>query len=465
MVKLGIGAWLDDDRKDRYTLDRRGRVLLVHSERGQAPQVTDLEGHEPPELKGKWLDYHAVREIEAPVSGYAWPRFHTYRNPGRFAVPYQNDSSSAGGRWFYVSDQGRLLGYEQQSKRWIGSFGPDGFSPPNEQPRDRFQGELYYPTLPFEVGPAAYLSFPGGVYTVDFARRAIRNLYIPAEGQVVLSAIRWKDEKQQPSLVFVFTDKSVHLVDEEGSPVFTVPLAYDPEQYGTLRIGRLADPERFVIWYEPSWHLPAAAIKTMPSYLVEYDPTGREIARRAVPHRPLIGPSSAQVLLGLVTPMAEAAILVGATGDLCSGNGWNGGEEVRLLPFALAEIAQYFIPGVGLDRAKEDSPVFAFRGVILLAAVVCALICYQLARRYAFSRAACIVWALGGLLFGLVGLLLMLSIQEWAARIPCPSCRQPRRVDRDHCEHCGAEHAPPTPDGTEIFEEIAATPHAALVGR
>jgi hypothetical protein len=218
-----------------------------------------------------------------------------------------------------------------------------------------------------------------------------------------------------------------------------------------------------VIWYEPSWHLPAAAIKTMPSYLVEYDPAGHEIARRAVPHRPLIGSSSAQVLLGLVTPMAEAAIFVGATEDLCSGNGWNGGEEVRLLPFALAEIAQFFVPGVGLDRAAEGSIALAFRGLILLAATVCALICYLLARRYAFSLAGCIGWALWGLLFGLVGLLLMLSLQEWAARTPCPSCRRLRRVDRDRCEHCGAAHAPPAPDGTEIFEEIAATPQATLV--
>jgi hypothetical protein len=38
-------------------------------------------------------------------------------------------------------------------------------------------------------------------------------------------------------------------------------------------------------------------------------------------------------------------------------------------------------------------------------------------------------------------------------------------VDRDHCEHCGAEHAAPPPDGTEIFEEADATPLAAAAGR
>jgi hypothetical protein len=37
-------------------------------------------------------------------------------------------------------------------------------------------------------------------------------------------------------------------------------------------------------------------------------------------------------------------------------------------------------------------------------------------------------------------------------------------VDRDRCEHCGAAHATPALDGTEIFE-TAATADAVLAGR
>ena len=91
--------------------------------------------------------------------------------------------------------------------------------------------------------------------------------------------------------------------------------------------------------------------------------------------------------------------------------------------------------------------------------------CFLMARRYAFSRGRLLVWALCGLLFGWAGLALMLALQEWPACIPCPSCRRPRRVDRDRCEHCGAAHAPPAADGTEIFEPDDATPHVALAGR
>ena len=60
------------------------------------------------------------------------------------------------------------------------------------------------------------------------------------------------------------------------------------------------------------------------------------------------------------------------------------------------------------------------------------------------------------MLFGPAGLLLMLAIQQWPARIPCPACGRPRVVDRERCEHCGAPHAAPAQDGTEIFEETAA---------
>ena len=102
--------------------------------------------------------------------------------------------------------------------------------------------------------------------------------------------------------------------------------------------------------------------------------------------------------------------------------------------------------------------------LILLSAAASALGCFVLARRHAFSHARCISWALVGFLFGWVGLVLMLVLREWPARIVCPKCGKLRVVTRDTCEHCGATHAVPTPDGTEIFES-AATPQVAVTAR
>jgi predicted amidophosphoribosyltransferase len=50
----------------------------------------------------------------------------------------------------------------------------------------------------------------------------------------------------------------------------------------------------------------------------------------------------------------------------------------------------------------------------------------------------------------------MLSVEEWPAREACPHCKKFRVVDRERCEHCGAEFAPPEKNGTEVFESLAA---------
>jgi hypothetical protein len=66
-----------------------------------------------------------------------------------------------------------------------------------------------------------------------------------------------------------------------------------------------------------------------------------------------------------------------------------------------------------------------------------------------------------GFFFGWVGLVLMLVLQEWPARIACPKCHKLRVITRVQCEHCGALPAVPAPDGTEIFESATPVAHVA----
>jgi hypothetical protein len=106
--------------------------------------------------------------------------------------------------------------------------------------------------------------------------------------------------------------------------------------------------------------------------------------------------------------------------------------------------------------------VFGFTALMLLAALFSGLACFLLPRWYAFSQARRIGWGCCGLLFGPTGLLLMLALLDWPAQIACPKCRKPRVVTRDTCEHCGAAHTAPAPDGTEIFEPAGTVAHVAL---
>lgn len=463
--KTLVGVWSNRQQKSVYTMDWTGRVLVASSEGNAMKSVTDLDGQEPEELRGKQAEpgelSHGLREIEAPFTGTPWPRFRTYRNPGRFAVQVELGPSPE--RWYYVPAEGRLLGYDRESKRLVGSIGPDGFAPPGHEASARFEGEPFYASFVYEVFPATCLALPGGVYAVDFPRRTIHRLFTPAAGETVQGALRWRDEGQKVTRVFVLTDTSVHVLSESGDPVFSAPRAYDREQYGTVRVGRLENPERFVIRYEPSVHLWTGAGKAMPIQLVEYR-EGAEVSRQALPQR-LTPTPPAEALFGLVTSPGEAAVLAGASAESVSGAGPNRDREFRPLYFLLVATTGYFLPGAGWDRTADGGLVLAFWGLSLLSAVACALACFLLARRHSFSRARCAGWSLCGLLCGPAGLLLMLALQEWPARVPCPRCARPRVVTRDTCEHCGAAHAPAARDGTEIFEEAAAAPPVAAAAR
>jgi hypothetical protein len=426
-------------------------VLLVHRE-VYVRSVTDLDGKPAPALEGKRPERLDMKEIEAPLTSPAWPMFHSYRHPGRWIVPYANDTSIGGERWYLDPREGRLLGYDGQSKLPLGSIGPDGFVPPDQQPQERFVGRLNFPTKPYQTGRSPYLILSSGVYSVDFAKRTLRTLFAPASGETVLWANRWQDGKQKPALVFLATNQSVHVTDETGKQVFSAPLAFDTTAYASLRFGRLDKPERFVVWYEPSWHLATGVGKTMPSYVLVYDADGKEIARQTVPPTPLPKSTYAQALFGLITAPAEAAVLVGTTQYLWSEAGSDGAREVTPLLFMLAYATQYFIPGLGWDRTTEIDQILLYVAFIILSAGLSALICFMLARRCAFSRARCVGWLLCGLAFGPVGILLMVALQQWPARLTCPQCNRLRVVTRDTCEHCGAAHAGPVLDGTEIFE-------------
>jgi hypothetical protein len=473
--KCFLGAWLERQVDHNDLIDRKGRVLLVQTASGKYESVTDLEGRLPRELQGQRLDRYALDQIVSPSASGGDPKTRSYRQPNRFRLEYANETHPGGEEWWYVPERGRVLGYNEKTKQFLGSFGPDGFVPPDEQPRERFQGEVAHGSVLYLAIAPPYLAFPGGVYFVNFEKRALQTLFVPSAGETVRWADEWEDKKLKLSLAFVVTDRAVYVVDEAGSRVFSVPLAADQEGYQLRRAGRLEDPQRYWISYQPRWYLKPDALETMPAYFVVYDATGREINRQTVPALPgiaravypsqaVVEPSTAHAWFGLVTSPAEAAILVGTRQSLESDVRGNNGTEVWLLLQFLILGTQFFIPGVRWSPSANAGLVFGFVALLLLSAALCAFICFLLAYRYSFSRPRCFGWSLCGFLFGWVGLLLMLALQEWPARIACPKCRKQRVVTRPTCEYCGAAHASPALDGTEIFEATAATPQAALVG-
>ncbi|HSY43057.1 MAG TPA: hypothetical protein VK811_04050, partial [Candidatus Acidoferrum sp.] len=92
--------------------------------------------------------------------------------------------------------------------------------------------------------------------------------------------------------------------------------------------------------------------------------------------------------------------------------------------------------------------------ISLAASAVFTGIGWGLGRRYRFVLKDQMKWAVFNLFFGLPGLLAFICVQEWPVRVACPHCKKPRMMDREKCEHCGADIEPPAKNGTEIFEPI-----------
>jgi hypothetical protein len=159
-----------------------------------------------------------------------------------------------------------------------------------------------------------------------------------------------------------------------------------------------------------------------------------------------------QPLFGLATCPVEVAALVGTTAILqADARRHDGMEETLPLEF-LGYTSQLFIPGISYEPHGHPGLVGSFAGLVLLASTICGLICFWLTRRYVLARSQRIGWVLCGVLFGPAGVLLMVTLPDWPAQIGCPACRSRRVVTREQCEHCGAPHAHPTLDGTEVFE-------------
>src|SRR5262249_33607044 len=154
--------------------------------------VTDLEGRTPPELADvRQDDYHALEEMAAPYVFGPRTRLRSYRSWNRFHVDHRNPTRLGNEDWYFVPAEGRLFGYDRQTKRFIGSLGPTGFVPPDEYPRERFEGKIYHASNFPKANTPDYLAFPSAVYRVDFHARTVQTLFVPAAGETVLWADRW----------------------------------------------------------------------------------------------------------------------------------------------------------------------------------------------------------------------------------------------------------------------------------
>ena len=95
--------------------------------------------------------------------------------------------------------------------------------------------------------------------------------------------------------------------------------------------------------------------------------------------------------------------------------------------------------------------------VMLIVAFVAALATYATTRVRGLNRRERIVWSLIGFWCGIGTAIAVLAIYPRVYLDRCTRCDRKRRVERQLCEHCGAEWEPPVSEGVEIIDRIDST--------
>ena len=215
-------------RSQYYAWDREGRLMVVHQLGKDGYRLTDIAGREFEEFQRNPISSSAeLALLYAPSTYWGSSSSPTYRTSGWRCVPFLGSSLVREENWYYLPDDGRLVGYDRANNRFLGSFGPDGFSPPGERPASRFTGELSIEIRVRSVAPLRLLAFPHEVYAVDLRGRSMKRLFVAPSGETVLWAQPLPEERQTPMQVVVGTDRSIHVVDDGGRELVAAPWAYD----------------------------------------------------------------------------------------------------------------------------------------------------------------------------------------------------------------------------------------------
>ncbi len=410
-----------------HSMDKEGRILCFSydSQSGVIRSANQVGGGAGDIHKGKvfyellmkeLLQFSCLRTESPSGSG-------TYRSSWRF---FPMPSLSA--PWYYVPSERLLVGYDSKTQRRSWTAGPGGLSLGSVPPSERFPEGMPWCFCTRDY--TCILVFPSAVYSVNSSRSEVRVLMRGTREEPVLGAGLFGADSGTGGAgdsVGVVTAKHIYLF---GS-VLTSPTCFanDVSSKEYPNVSAAALPKGgYAIWLRPSYSARSPSKK--PEHVIVLSETGAVLKRYDVP--PTVWPSSAPTwteatFWALITPIAGllAFVLIGAMiGD------------------------PVVFPGM------SDHPgVWAYAAFILIVgAVLWALLAFGITRRYLITRRQTWGWAVAGFVLGPVGVITLLILRDWPARVTCASCGRMRVVDQDRCGHCGAAFPPSAPTGRELFD-------------
>ncbi len=230
-----------------------------------------------------------------------------------------------------------------------------------------------------------------------------------------------------------------YVVTPQGQRLFTLPREHDPAQYDTVMAAMTPNGRRFFFWYAPS-EKARRADSHVPSYVTEVSAQGvvlrHDTLRALPPSAPPAPPDLSGSAFGLLAPpLVPLALAVYVPISHAQGDSFT--DSLRQ---------------VWSDSAMSPL-IHLFLAVSFASGLISALLAWLIARRCVLPPRARWLWAAGVFWLGGYGVLLLLALREWPARVPCPQCGRQRVVNRDQCAHCGSPFERPQRDGTEIFDD------------
>ena len=425
-----------------YKIDTQGRIFEAaehYDGKGHTDKtVTDLAGH-PVDLRlwqnlnqqHKLLDFAYLPESDSSAD------YYHYSQADRYVLSLASTISDAHqSYWYYETGARQIVGYSvtADAPALTGYLGPNGFA------KERDQAGRFMASRPEPNGFAGLhlLRFPEALYWYDTSVPAIKLLQTTPGGRGGTTILGVNDAAgQELAKVLVVAAEgqlTAYTRAAAGAPqvvskLFTVPVAFASKTYSNIQVAMTPDQSNFFFWYEAG---PAGGANRV----VVVSSTGRIVRSETMPvvrsaavfHKPKFIESAPALVVPPTTLSALA--LFGYVGHRL---GWASAE--------------------GFSNTLSGGGALAFFSA--LGGFLAAALAWLISRRLGDGRRGQVAWALGVFWLGGYGVLLLLALRAWPARVPCPNCGRLRVVDNEACEHCGAAWARPKRDGTEIFDAEA----------
>ena len=438
-LSVSRGADSQEWWRNDTQVDTQGRFFYSsehYDGRGHtAKTITDGAGHVvPPALWQNLVQKRKLLSFTYLPQGDPSRQDYRYSDPSRYVADLTSSAEQDRRTyWYYAAAARQIVGYSvtRHGTTLVGCLGPKGFARTSDG-AGRFQSAqaepggfaglslLHFPEALYWYDVSAPVptlrllqATPGGSGTALLGSQSLGN---PNDGQILIVA----DHRR----LIAYVREGEH-APQPARKVFETPVAFAPRAFSDVQVAMMPDRSRFFFWYE--------APNGGTGHLVSVSGNGRVLGTQ-----PASFPTNVYTARPPHIVEAVPAVLL---------------PPACIPTFLLLAYAAHKLGWNGADFLGNPPSVPGYLALFSsLGGLLSALGAWRIGRRCGDGRRGQWAWGLGVFWLGIYGVLMLLALREWPARVPCPHCGRKRVVTREVCEHCGAAFPRPARDGTEIFD-------------